>query len=205
MSKRLLATKSLLDVDAHELADELLGLITDVIPVWRVELEFTYTWVRGSEYHLRTSTLTVLVCVFCIGVSVCLCTFVCNHVHAHEHDVDTTGRTALYRMANTLFSRAMYVGMHMQGLVRTSHTSINASPVSTEKSFPRLPYIVQKLHIHVYQKINLCSQLSCDLPGNPDYLLNPHHPGNWKSSQANDFWPNLVINTRIQCVTTVYV
>jgi hypothetical protein len=37
--ERLLAAESLLDVDAHEVADELLRLLADLVPVRRVELE----------------------------------------------------------------------------------------------------------------------------------------------------------------------
>ena len=37
--QRLFAAEPLLDVDAHELADELLGLVADVVPVGGVELE----------------------------------------------------------------------------------------------------------------------------------------------------------------------
>lgn len=41
MPQRLFTRVALLDVDAHEPADEVLGRVADVVPVRRVELEFT--------------------------------------------------------------------------------------------------------------------------------------------------------------------
>jgi hypothetical protein len=36
------ASVSLVDIDTHQPTDEILGRITNVVPVWRVELKFAY-------------------------------------------------------------------------------------------------------------------------------------------------------------------
>ena len=55
MSEGLLAAEALLDVDAHELADELLGVLAYVVPVGRVELKFSCETVSGSSWQVEKS------------------------------------------------------------------------------------------------------------------------------------------------------
>ena len=42
MRQRLLTGEPFIHVDAHELSDKLLGLMTDVVPVGRVELKLAW-------------------------------------------------------------------------------------------------------------------------------------------------------------------
>ncbi len=53
MLERLLAAEPLLDVDAHELPDELLGLLADVVPVRGVELELA--WKKKKKEQILKS------------------------------------------------------------------------------------------------------------------------------------------------------
>ncbi len=48
MLKGFAASEALIDIDAHESADKILGGIANIIPVRRVKLEFTYKKKKGS-------------------------------------------------------------------------------------------------------------------------------------------------------------
>ena len=56
----LLASEPVLHVDTHETPDEVLGLLADVVPVWRVKLKFSwkYETLEISSKHLQAKWVT---------------------------------------------------------------------------------------------------------------------------------------------------
>lgn len=57
MGKSLFAGVSFLDIDAHELADEILGRVADVVPVRRVEFKVTCKVAHNLSIKLLQHTL----------------------------------------------------------------------------------------------------------------------------------------------------